>query len=68
MHRLRVLPKHLKLIWYCRLGCEQWTQGQIAGGNSDFNTTIDGTTAPFAVSAWYRANRLGAQKGPTEFV
>ena len=41
----------------CHEHCGQWTQGQIAGGNSDFNTTIGGTTAPFAVRDWYLANR-----------
>ena len=41
----------------CHEHCGQWTQGQVAGANSDFNTTIDGTTAPFAVRDWYLSNR-----------
>ena len=52
----------------CEEHCGQWSQGQMAGSNSDFNTTIDGTTAPFAVAAWYAANRKHAQSGPSEFV
>ena len=41
----------------CHQHCGQWTQGQRAGSNSDFNTTIGGTTAPFAVRDWYLENR-----------
>ena len=53
---------------FAMLCCEQWAQGQIAGKNSDFNTTIGGTTAPYAVNAWYSANRKKAQTGSIEFV
>ena len=67
-HLCQNIRGHYLLGFLLRVYCEQWAQGQIAGQNSDFNTTIDGTTAPFAVNAWYGANRKGAQSGSTEFV
>ena len=51
------VPEDGALIPIDRVPWVQWTQGQVAGANSDFNTTISGTTAPFAVRDWYAANR-----------
>eukprot|EP00756_Hemistasia_phaeocysticola_P045919 Hpha_TRINITY_DN19675_c0_g1::TRINITY_DN19675_c0_g1_i1::g.186252::m.186252/K19882/NOTUM; O-palmitoleoyl-L-serine hydrolase len=60
--------KNGAFITGCHEHCGQWAQGQKAGKNSDFNATIDGTTAPFAVQRWFATNKLGAQTDAREFV
>eukprot|EP01051_Picozoa_sp_SAG22_P007417 SAG22_NODE_522_length_9503_cov_4.233624_6_plen_211_part_00 len=60
--------KNGAFITGCEEHCGQWAQGQVAGGNSDFNATIDGTTAPFAVQAWFAANKAGKQSEARQFV
>jgi hypothetical protein len=52
-------------ITACHEHCGQWAQGQDSSVSpADFNATIDGTTAPFAVQAWFRANRQGQAEKP----
>lgn len=46
----------------CHQHCGQWTQGQTTNP-ADFNVTIDGMTAPFAVQSWFEWNRLNRQEG-----
>jgi hypothetical protein len=50
----------------CHEHCGQWAQGQVAGGNSDFNATIEGMTAPFAVQRWFAHNKLAHAAGGGE--
>ena len=52
--------KNGAFITGCHEHCGQWAQGQQAGANSDFNATIDHTTAPFVVQAWYLHNKKAA--------
>lgn len=59
--------KNGAFITGCHEHCGQWAQGQIAGPNSDFNATIDSTTAPFAVQAWYEANKAGKQRSAGKY-
>ena len=54
--------KNGAFITGCHEHCGQWAQGQQAGENSDFNVTIDGMTAPFAVQAWYNHNKQQQQQ------
>eukprot|EP00035_Acanthoeca_spectabilis_P012237 m.217978 g.217978 ORF g.217978 m.217978 type:complete len:430 (-) comp15566_c0_seq1:2100-3389(-) len=45
-------PNNAAFITSCHEHCGQWAQGQILEGHNDFNVTIDGWTAPFALDSW----------------
>lgn len=45
-------PNNAAFITSCHEHCGQWAQGQILEGHDDFNVTIDGWTAPFALDSW----------------
>eukprot|EP00040_Diaphanoeca_grandis_P012681 m.64278 g.64278 ORF g.64278 m.64278 type:complete len:464 (+) comp23408_c0_seq1:1-1392(+) len=45
-------PGNAAFITSCNEHCGQWAQGQVLAGHNDFNVTIDGWTAPYALNAW----------------
>lgn len=45
-------PRNAAFITSCHEHCGQWAQGQVLANHNDFNVTIDGWTAPFALNSW----------------
>jgi len=44
--------RNAAFITSCAQHCGQWAQAQTLPGHNDFNVTIDGWSAPFAVQSW----------------
>ena len=58
MHRILRGALHPGAVSWAHPGhehCGQWAQGQILPGYDDFNVTIDGWTAPYALDSWAKS-------------
>eukprot|EP00039_Didymoeca_costata_P003733 m.69371 g.69371 ORF g.69371 m.69371 type:complete len:423 (-) comp12050_c0_seq3:78-1346(-) len=58
---LEVSMNNAAFLTSCNEHCGQWAQGQILEGHNDFNVTIDGWTAPYAVNSWVAALQAASE-------